>query len=246
MDTQIIIMALGAFFVSSFLKGVTGLGFSTVCLCLLATFIDLRLAIPLVFIPSFSSNILVMFQAGRFVDAVKRFWLLYLSALPGLMLGVLFLTSFRNDITKAILGVVILVYGVWGGRTHALRFPEKREKQLLIPVGFISGLLNGATGSQIMPIMPYLLSLKMDRNLFVQTMNSAFTLNTVIMMLWLGKEGILTLPVIYLSAAGILPVSLGIFLGGLIRKKFSDDVYQQIVFLLLIVLGIRLVGAVLF
>lgn len=167
-------MALGAFFVSSFLKGVTGLGFSTVCLCLLATFIDLRLAIPLVVIPSFSSNILVMFQAGRFVDAVKRFWLLYLSALPGLMLGVLFLTSFRNDITKAILGVVILVYGVWGGRTNALRFPEKREKQLLFPV------------------------------------------------------------------------ALGIFLGGLIRKKFSDDVYQQIVFLLLIVLGIRLVGPAFF
>lgn len=59
-----------AFFTASFLKGLTGLGFSTICVAILAVFIDLKLAVPLVFIPSLSSDILVMIDAGRFVELV--------------------------------------------------------------------------------------------------------------------------------------------------------------------------------
>ncbi len=114
MDNQTIILAFTAFFIASFLKGLTGLGFSTLCLGFLAVFIDLKLAIPLVFLPSITSNIMVMVEAGRFFEALKRFWLLYLSALPGLVLGIWFLGSSQNEAPKAVLGVVMFLYGIWG------------------------------------------------------------------------------------------------------------------------------------
>lgn len=235
-----ILLAFCAFFMASFLKGLTGLGFSTLCLGFLAVFMDLKLAIPLVFLPSLSSNIMIMVEAGRFFESVKRFWFLYLSALPGLMVGLWFLDASRSEAPKAILGGVILIYGIWGLKNRPMQLSEKKEKQLVLPVGFLSGLVNGATGSQIMPIMPYLLSIKMDRALFVQTINCAFTLNTLVMILGLGKLGLVTRPVIYLSAGGILPVALGIFLGGRIRKKISEEIYRKMVFILLIALGINL------
>ena len=240
LEVQTIIWVLSVFLVSSFLKGLTGLGFSTVCLGFLATFIDIKLAIPLVFLPSLSSNMMVMLQAGRFIEALKRFWPLYLSALPGLVLGILFLTHSRNEAPKCVLGVVLLIYGVWGLKAGMLPLSSKREKQLMLPIGLTSGLVNGATGSQIMPIMPYLLSLKMDKELFVQTINCAFTINTLVMMAWLGKVGVLTMPVAYLSAVGILPVALGIWLGGAIRKRVKEELYRKIVFVMLIVLGANL------
>lgn len=240
MDTQTIILALSAFFIASFLKGLTGLGFSTICLGLLAVFMDLKLAIPLVFLPSLSSNIMVMVEAGRFFDALKRFWPLYLSALPGLAIGIWFLDTSQNEAPKAILGVIMLLYGVWGLRKGLIQLSQKREKQLVLPVGLLSGLVNGATGSQIMPIMPYLLSLKMDRDLFVQTINCAFTLNTLVMIMAFGKLGLVTSPVLFLSAGGILPVALGIFLGGKIRKKVTEETYRKMVLVLLIALGIIL------
>lgn len=240
MEVHTIILILGVFLISSFLKGLTGLGFSTVCLGFLATFIDIKLAIPLVFLPSLTSNLMVMIQAGRFVEAVKRFWPLYVSALPGLILGILFLTQSRSEAPEAVLGAVLLIYGVWGIKAGVLPLSNRREKQLMLPVGLASGLVNGATGSQIMPIMPYLLSLKMDKNLFVQTINCAFTFNTLVMMVWLGNIGVLTMPVAYLSAVGILPVALGIFLGGLIRKSVSEARYRKIVFVMLIALGVNL------
>jgi uncharacterized membrane protein YfcA len=55
MSSDTIFLVLGAFFLSAFLKGITGMGFSTICLGLIATFIDIRLAIPLVIFPSLSS-----------------------------------------------------------------------------------------------------------------------------------------------------------------------------------------------
>jgi len=167
-DIQTIILAMGAFFAASFLKGLTGLGFSTLCLGFLAVFIDIKLAIALVFLPSLSSNIFVMVEAGRFFEALKRFWLLFLSALPGLFIGIWFLNRSQTDIPKSLLGLVMLLYGMWGLKKGLLQLTRDQEKRLTIPVGIVSGIINGATGSQIMPIMPYLLSLKMDRDLFVQ------------------------------------------------------------------------------
>ncbi len=240
MDAQTIILAFSAFFIASFLKGLTGLGFSTLCLGFLAVFMDLKLAIPLVFLPSLSSNIMVMVEAGRFFEALKRFWLLYLSALPGLVLGIWFLGAIQNETPKAILGVVMFLYGIWGLKNGLMRLSKQKEKQLALPVGILSGLVNGATGSQIMPIMPYLISLKLDRDLFVQTINCAFTFNTLIMILGLGKLGLVTKPVMYLSAGGILPVALGIFLGGQIRKRVTEGMYRKMVLVLLIALGINL------
>lgn len=241
MDAPVILLAFSAFFIASFLKGLTGLGFSTLCLGLLAVFIDIKLAIPLVFIPSLSSNLMVMFESGRFIEALKRFWPLYCAALPGLALGIWFLGASHDEAPKAVLGLSMLLYGLWGLTKGLIELSAAQEKQLKIPAGFLSGMVNGATGSQLMPIMPYLLSLKMDQQLFVQTINTAFTLNTLVMMVALGKLGLMTLPVMYLSAGGILPVALGIFLGGRLRRRVSETFYRKMVLVLLIFLGFILV-----
>ncbi len=234
-------MAFGAFFTASFLKGVTGLGFSTLCLGFLALFMDIKLAIPLVFLPSLSSNLLVMIEAGRFRESLVRFRLLFLSALPGLLLGIWFLGGSHNEAPKVILGLVMFIYGLWGLKNGILELSRAREKRLTVPVGLVSGLINGATGSQIMPIMPYLLALKMDRDLFVQTINCSFTINTLVMMLCMGKLGFMTLPVLTISALGVLPVALGIHLGGKLRKRVSEAIYRKLVLFLLMGLGVTLV-----
>ena len=241
MDTHTIILALSAFFIASFLKGLTGLGFSTLCLGFLAVFIDLKLAIPMVFLPSLASNIMIMVGAGRFFESIKRFWLLYLSALPGLAVGIWFLGTSSNEVPKTILGVVMLLYSTWGLKSGHMQLSRKKEKQLVIPVGLISGLVNGTTGSQIMPIMPYLLSLKIDRDLFVQAINCSFTINTLIMIIGLSKLGLVTKPVLFLSTGGIFPVLLGVFLGGQIRKRVTEDMYRRMVLIMLIVLGTNLI-----
>jgi uncharacterized membrane protein YfcA len=213
----------------------TGLGFSTLCLGLLASFVDLRIAIPLVFLPSLTSNVLVMMDAGRFRESLRRFWPLFVSTIPGLAVGIWILGHSSSNLTRGILGVVLLMYGAWGLWRGLFIIPEQWRKLLIVPVGFFTGIINGATGSQIMPIMPYLLSLQIDRNLLVQTINTSFTFSTMIMILGLGKMGFITGPIVMTSLIGILPVALGIRLGGKIRKKVTEETYRRCVLMLLII-----------
>ncbi len=237
MDSQLLVIVFFSFFIAAFLKGLTGLGFITICLGLLALFIDLKVAIPLICIPSLCSNILVMIQAGSFLTALRRFWPLYLSTLPGLFVGLSLLATRSDEVPKCLLAVVIIVYGVYGLTRGMSSLSFSKEKKYMIPVGVVSGFVVGATGSQIMPIMPYLISLQMSKELFVQAINCSFTLNTIIMIMGLGKLGLLDHENIYVSIIGIIPVFSGIYLGGKMRKKISERRFRELVLLLLIVLG---------
>ncbi len=245
MSTEIIFIVIGAYFISAFLKGISGLGFSTICLGLLAMFLEPKLAIPLVFLPSLSSNFIVMLEVGHFFESLKRFWVLILSALPGLVIGILFLNNSGSDGPRLILGIIMLIYSLWAFRIEVMHLSERIEKVLLVPVGVISGMVNGITGSQIMPIMPFLLSLKMDRNVLLQTMNCAFSFNTLVMITGFSTIGLFTLPVMSLSIAGILPVALGVYLGGRIRRRASEALFRRMVLGLLMLMGTILIVRVL-
>ena len=85
-----------------------GIGFSTSCLPIMALRLDLSVAIPLVIVPSVASNIVVMVQAGRFREAVCRFWPLYVASIPGLIIGLTLLVSIDVEVPKAILGLVLV------------------------------------------------------------------------------------------------------------------------------------------
>ena len=202
------------FFIAAALKGITGLGFSTIGLGLLGGFLDLRVAIPMLLLPSLASNVLVMWQARGFVAALDRFWPMYLAAVPGLVIGVQVLRSADGDLTRAALGLVLVLYSAWalGSRTPRLR--AGAERWLRTPVGFLTGLVNGVTGSQVMPVLPYLLALDLRKDLLVQVINISFTVGSLLMLALLGGFGLLTGPLLLLGMAGIVPVALGIRLGG--------------------------------
>ncbi len=226
---------------SAFLKGITGLGFSTICLGILASFVDLKTTIPLVIIPSLSSNILVMIDARKFTKAVRRFWPIYLGVMPGLVIGLWILGTVESTLARGVLGLVLFAYGLWGLWNAEFVLPEFLELWLSGPVGFITGIINGITGSQVMPVLPYLLSLDLEKNTFVQAINISFTISSLIMLAGLGQLGLLSWKILGLSFLGILPVAFGIWLGSRLRRTLSERKFKKMVLLLLVILGLNLV-----
>lgn len=240
MDKADYLVILIAYIVAGILKGVTGLGFSTSCLPILALRLDLKLAIPLVIVPSIVSNIMIMVQAGHFLDVVRRFWVLYASTVPGILLGLFMLITINVEVAKIVLGLVLILYALTALLQRPFIMSEILERRLKAPVGFLTGFINGLTGSQVMPVLPYLLSLGLHKNTFIQAINISFTFSSVIMLFGMKQTGYLAAHTLLIAAGAAIPVTAIVYVGGKVRDRLSSTMYQKLVLLFLLVLGITL------
>lgn len=222
-------------------KGVTGLGFSTICLAPLALAVGLKAALPLLIIPSVSSNIMVMVGAGEFRPTIRRFWPMFAATVPGLFIGLWFLDSVDGAVAGGVLGVVLIVFVAFSYARPDMRLPAALERPLQPVSGALTGIVNGITGSQVMPSMPFLMSLHLERNMFIQAINCSFTLSSAIMMAGLAKLGLLPLDAVVVSVIGIAFAVTGIRLGERIRHKLSPEQFRLAVLAMLTVMGVVLV-----
>lgn len=240
MTEPVFLFVLFALVTSAFIKGSLGLGFSTICLAILANVIDLKVAISIVVIPSLISNLMVMIEAGNFRFSLQTFFWMLFMAIPGMAVGLQVLRQADNTASLYILSGVLVVYGCWGLLNRHFKTREHLVPRLNPVIGFLTGAVNGATGSQIFPIMPYLLSLQISKDVLVQTINMSFTLCSLIMLSALYYMQALDTKSIFTYSLGIIPVMLGVWLGGKVRRRLSEQRYRQAVMVLIIVLGVLL------
>jgi hypothetical protein len=236
---------LAAYVVASAIKGLTGIGFSTSCLPIMALRLDLRIAIPLVIIPSIVSNLAVMVQAGCFREAFRRFWPLYLASLPGLLAGLAILVAIDVAAARAILGLVLVVYALWALVNQPLALTPAWERWLKVPIGLGTGFVNGLTGSQVMPVLPYLLALDLNKNTFVQAINLSFTLSSLVMLVGVNRLGYLPANNVMVAVAGLLPVLTIVYLAGRLQRRLTGNVHRRLVLSFLLVMGVLLLGRLL-
>lgn len=235
-----IIVIFAVYFFAATAKGVTGLGFSTTCLPFLVMTVGLKEALPLLLIPSVASNLQVMYGAGRFRETLARFWPMLVATIPGLLLGLWILGDADGTVLGALLGGVLLAYVTFAYANPEMRLPARWERPLQPASGFVTGLVNGLTGSQVMPSMPFLMALHLERNLFVQAINCSFTLSSLIMAAGLVKLGLMTEGAVVVSAIGIVWATMGIRVGERIRHRLSPDQFRLAVLIMLACMGVAL------
>ncbi|WP_174823562.1 sulfite exporter TauE/SafE family protein [Ruegeria arenilitoris] len=222
-------------------KGITGLGFSTTCLPILALVVGLKDALPLVIIPSVCSNLVVMRQAGHFRETVRRFWPMLIALFPGLGAGLWALSWIEGVQAGAILGIVLLLWCAFTFAKPDLRLPAGFERPLAPLSGCLTGLINGVTGSQVMPVVPFLMMLHLERNLFIQALNCSFTLSSFVMAIGLGQLGLFSQDDFLISVLGLGFVFIGLTIGGKIRHRLSETLFRSAIIAMLSVMGVSLV-----
>ena len=230
-----------AFIAAAGIKGLTGIGFSTSCLSIMALRFDLKVAIPIVIFPSIVSNLAVMIRAGRFRHAVNRFWPFYIASVPGLLLGLSILLTIDVNVAKAVLGLILITYTSWALSNAVFVLSKKWERNLKIPSGFLTGFINGLTGSQVMPSLPYLLALNIGKNDFIQTINISFTLSSFIMLIGMNYSGLLSAATSTLAILGIVPVLITLSLANRLQKRLSGTSHRRLVLLFLLLTGLILI-----
>ncbi|MBX3611003.1 MAG: sulfite exporter TauE/SafE family protein [Hydrogenophaga sp.] len=238
--TQLATLA-AAYFIAALVKGITGLGYSSTCLPILTLAFGLKEALPLVLIPSVSSNFTVMFTTPGFKASARRFWPMLVSAAIAIFIGLWTLTRVRGESAAAVLGAVLLCYVAFALTNARFRLSEARTQRFEPAIGAATGFLNGLTGSQVMPLIPYLLSLDLARERFLQVSNQSFTLCSAAMFIGLGLTGLMTLHAAAVSACGVLLVVLGVNIGRRIGQHLAPQAFRTAVLVVLGALGMGLI-----
>ncbi len=167
------IAVMAVIFLATTIRSTFGFGEALVAMPLLAFVIPVPVATPLVALLSITVAVVVIAEDWRQVHFRSAGWLV-LSAVAGIPLGLLLLTSADERIVKVILASVILAFS-----TYCLCSPrqlELRTERLawLLGFGFCSGVLGGAYNMNGPPLVVYGMMRRWSRERFRATLQGYF------------------------------------------------------------------------
>ena len=240
MDVNFIVVAVSGLFFAGIIKGATGIGYSSCALPFLVASLGLKDAIVLVVAPAMASNVAVLFTTGSLRRSLRKFWPLYLATLPGILCGVFLLVWADKRIPTQVLGIIISAYAIMALVRPNFSLSPKISRATQVPVGFSNGLLTGFTGSQVMPLMPYMLALNLEPALFVQAVNIAVVIASAFLAVGLWMAGLMAAPELSLSVLAIAPALLGVQIGNWARRHLPASQFKSIVLAVLLLIGFSL------
>lgn len=239
-DNTQLVMIFGVFCLAGFVKGVIGLGLPTVAIGLLATRMPPVNAIAIVILPAIVTNIWQTFVGSYLRDILKRLWPLFVFTCLGVWSGAGLLTGPYAPYGTIVLGFLLVVYAVIALSRYQFHVARKNEKWLGGIAGFLSGLIAAATGVQVIPSMPFLQALGMERDELFQALGVFFTTATVAMAFNLNNAGFLTVAVALPGTIALVAAFLGMFLGQILRNRMQPETFRRWFLLSMILLGLYL------
>jgi uncharacterized membrane protein YfcA len=237
---SIVVVTL-TFLVAGTVKGVTGLGLPSISLALLTATLGLKAAMAILIAPSFVTNVWQAAVGGHLLVILRRIWSLLLALCVATWFGVGILAKANADLLAALLGIVLSGYALLGLVRIEPIGPGRLEAMLSPVVGAVSGMLNGMTGSFVVPGVLYLQSLRFPRDGFIQSMGVLFTTSTIALAFALHDRQLLSGELAVLSAGAVVPALAGMVIGQVVRQRLSERMFRNIFFAVLLALGVYIV-----
>lgn len=232
-----ILLITGTFILAGLVKGVTGLGLPTVSMGLLELAMSPVHAAALLLVPSLVTNLWQLFTGPRFGALLHRLWGMMLGVVVGTLAGAGLIAGTTGHAATAALGGALALYGVVGLRKPRLRVPAAAEPWAGPLAGVVTGLVTGATGVFVVPAVPYLGSLALERDDLVQALGLSFTISTLALAAGLAWHGALHMGATGASSLALVPALAGMLLGGWLRARVRPETFRLGFFAGLLVLG---------
>jgi uncharacterized membrane protein YfcA len=229
------------FLLAGFVKGVVGMGLPTVAMGLLGLVMPPVQAAALLVVPSLVTNVWQLAAGPRFTALLKRFATMMLGVCLGTALGIGLLTGGATTLAATALGGVLAAYGAIGLVSARFTVSARSEGWLSPLIGLITGVLTGATGVFVIPAVPYLNSLGLEKEELIQTLGLSFTVSTVALAVGLAASGQFQASVAGSSLLALVPALGGMLLGQGIRNRLHPEVFRRWFFVGLFVLGAYMV-----
>jgi uncharacterized membrane protein YfcA len=241
MQHEALLIFIGvAFLLAGFVKGVIGLGLPTVSMGLLAVSMPPGQAIAIVIVPAIVTNIWQTFGGPYLRDILRRLWPLMLGTVAGIWLNAGLLTGPYAPYGTVCLGLLLIVYAAMGLSKLQFKVARRDEKWLGGVAGVITGVVSAATGVQVIPSMPFMQAIGMEKDELVQALGVFFTVATVALAFNITASGLLTAATALPGAIAMAASFAGMFVGQAVRSRMQPEEFRRWFLIAMIFLGLYL------
>jgi uncharacterized membrane protein YfcA len=232
-----IAVILPIFLLAGLVKGMIGLGLPTVAMGLLGLVMAPVQAAALVVVPSLATNIWQFAIGRQHLALVRRLWPMLAAICLGTWAGAGMLSADANGEATIALGVVLAIYAACGLVSLRFAVAPRCEPWLAPAIGAATGLVTAATGVFVIPAVPYLQALSLNRDELVQALGLSFTVSTIALAAGLADHGAFRPSEIGASLLVLAPALAGMALGQWVRRRVPPETFRRWLFFGLLVLG---------
>lgn len=241
LDTTPLIATIAfVFLLAGFVKGVVGLGLPTITMGLLSLAMTPAQAAALLVVPSLVTNVWQIAARPGLPALARRLATMLAGVCAGVAVGAGWLTRGPSDAVTAALGIALLAYAGFGLLTLHWQLAPRHERWAAPLVGAATGLVTAATGVFVIPAVPYLQALGLDKDELVQALGLSFLVSTIALALALGHGGALPASAWTGSLLALLPALAGMGLGQRMRQRLQPALFKKLFLASLLTLGVYL------
>ncbi|WP_343649992.1 sulfite exporter TauE/SafE family protein [Herbaspirillum sp.] len=240
MNVTVLTASLAVFLLAGFVKGVIGLGLPTVAVGLLSLVMPPVQAAALLIVPSMVTNGWQLATGGAFLALARRLWAMLAGIVLGTLAGSGFMGADGGRHAIVVLGLALMLYAIAGLAAWTPRVRPERERWWSPVVGLLTGLVTAATGVFVIPAVPYLQALGLQRDQLIQALGLSFTVSTLALAVNLGQGGAFSAGVGWASMLVLVPALLGMAIGTRVRARVRAITFRRAFFFGLLLLGLHL------
>jgi uncharacterized protein len=247
-DAQPLLIATIAatFFVAGVVKGVIGMGLPTFAMGVLGALISPVAAATLLIVPSLVTNIWQLLAGPNVGAIVRRLGWMMLAIIVATVAATSLLTNADARLSSLALGATLIIYAVYTLVSRPRSVPTTHESWLSPLVGAATGAVTGATGVFVIPAVPYLQALGLQKDDLVQALGLSFTVSTIALTAGLAWRGQLQVDHVTMSTLATVPAIAGMWCGQALRDKISPATFRRVFLGCLLLLGAEMVAEPLF
>lgn len=241
MDINLVVFIAATFLLAGFVKGVIGLGLPTIAIGILGVAMAPAQAAALLAVPNIVTNGWQIARGPGLVGIVRRLWPMLAGICIGIFAGAGLLEQQKNGGATLWLGLALIAYALIGLKAARLHVPARFEPWLAPLVGLATGVATAATGVFVLPAVPYMQALGLDKDELVQALGLSFLVSTLALSVGLIGMGTLDWRIGAWSLLALAPALAGMAAGTALRGRISASAFKLCFFAGLLALGAYLV-----
>lgn len=222
-------------FCAGFIQGLSGFGAVLLSLPLLALFLDVKTAIPIVALFAVALTIFLLVQLRQHWEW-KKVYPLCLGSIPGAPLGVWFLNRTDAQLIQWVVGIVLIAYALYS----LLLKPAARATGTAWAYfcGFIAGGLGGAISASGPPVIVYTSLQPWSKDQIKVTLQGFFVISGIVVVIFQAIGGLVTERVLWYFVAALPLLLGGTWVGSLLYGRMKEEAYRRILLILTGLLGL--------